>query len=100
MSAWLPSVRGLPRAYWVLWSGMLVNRLGSFVVPFLALYLTRVRGLSIGAAGVIVALWGAGSLASGPIGGILTDRVGRRSTLLAGTALGALAMLHLGVARA
>lgn len=91
---------GLPRAYWVLWTGMLVNRLGGFVVPFLAIYLTRVRGLSLATAGAIVALWGAGSLASGPVGGILADRVGRRTTLLLGSTLGALSMVHLGVARA
>ena len=78
---------------------MLVNRLGSFVVPFLALYLTRERGMSAAATGVVVALWGAGSLASGPVGGILADRIGRRRTLLAGSVLGAVAMLHLGVAR-
>lgn len=78
---------------------MLINRLGGFVVPFLALYLTRERGMSVAAAGVVVALWGAGSLASGPVGGILTDRIGRRRTLLAGCGLGAVAMLHLGIAR-
>ena len=27
---------GLPSTYWFLWMGTLVNRLGSFVVPFLA----------------------------------------------------------------
>ncbi len=42
---------GLPRAYWALWVGLLVNRVGSFVVPFLSLYLTQERGLSVTEAG-------------------------------------------------
>ena len=34
-------VRGLPRTYWILWTGALINRLGGFVMPLLALYLWR-----------------------------------------------------------
>jgi hypothetical protein len=38
---------GLPRAFWFLWTGTLVNRLGTMVLPFLALYLTDERGISV-----------------------------------------------------
>ena len=31
---------GFPRTFWLLWAGTIVNRLGGFVIPFLALYLT------------------------------------------------------------
>ena len=89
----------LPRAFWFLWAGMLVNRLGGFIVPFLALYLTEERGLPVEQAGLIVTLWGAGSLLSGPFGGHLADSIGRRKTLGLGTLLGAAAMLSLGFAR-
>ncbi len=34
---------GLPRPFWFLFAGTFVNRLGSFVLPFLALYLTLAR---------------------------------------------------------
>jgi hypothetical protein len=34
---------GLPPAYWLLWVGTLINRLGTFVIPFLTLYLTSRR---------------------------------------------------------
>ena len=50
---------GLPRPFWVLWTGMLVNRAGSFVVPFLAIYLTQARGFSAAQAGIVAALYGA-----------------------------------------
>jgi MFS family permease len=74
---------GLPPTFWWLWLGMLVNRLGSFVVPYLAIYITSQRGASVAQAGVIASLYGAGSIGSGPVGGALADRVGRRATLLA-----------------
>jgi MFS family permease len=92
-------VRGLPKAYWILWTGALINRLGGFVMPLLALYLTGERHLSVEQAGLVVSVYGAGALISGPVGGFFADRAGRRPTLLAGLVLGALAMLHLAFAR-
>ncbi len=56
---------GLPSSYWLLWTGTLVNRLGAFVMPFLALYLTRERGFSVEQAGFVAALHGAGVVVSG-----------------------------------
>lgn len=92
-------VRGLPRTYWVLWVGSLVNRLGAFVVPFLALYLTRERGYTVEQAGLVASLHGAGTVLAGPLGGTLADRVGRRITLAGGLWAGSAGMLFLGFAR-
>jgi MFS family permease len=89
---------GLPRAFWVLWAGTLVNRLGGAVFPFLAVYLTRERGLSAERAGLVVGLYAAGGMIAGPAGGALADRAGRRPTLLLGTTGAAAAMLGLGFA--
>ena len=55
---------------------MLVNRSGTMVLPFMTLYLTESRGFSISDAGLVMALWGAGSICGGFIGGKLTDKVG------------------------
>jgi MFS family permease len=93
-------MRGLPRTFWYLWTGALINRLGAFVFTYLAIYLTRARHFSVASAGLIVSLWGIGGIASGPVGGILADRLGRRHTMLLGFLLGALAMVQLGLARA
>ncbi|AGC42164.1 major facilitator family transporter [Myxococcus stipitatus DSM 14675] len=90
---------GFPRTYWVLWIGTLVNRLGSFVVPFLALYLTRERGFSVERAGLVVSLYGVGAVIASPLGGMLADRVGRRITLAGGLWLGSIGMVCLGFAR-
>ncbi|WUH91780.1 MFS transporter [Streptomyces sp. NBC_00433] len=74
---------GLPRQFWWLWTSTLVNRLGGFVVTFLALYLTVQRGYSAAYAGLVAALFGLGGAAGAVLGGVLADRVGRRGTLLA-----------------
>jgi MFS family permease len=90
---------GLPRTFWSLWAGTLVNRVGTFVEPFLALYLTQARDLSAGRAGVVVALVGGGSVISQPLGGALSDRVGRRPTLVGGMVASGLAITALAFAR-
>jgi MFS family permease len=90
---------GLPRTYWTLWVGMLLNRLGGAVFFLLGLYLTRERGLPAEVAGLIISLHAAGGLFAGPLGGALADRFGRRATLLAGTACAGTLMLALGLAR-
>ncbi|WP_424215470.1 MDR family MFS transporter [Streptomyces sp. BI20] len=84
------SVSGLPTAFWWLWVSTLVNRLGAFVATFMTLYLTLERGFSASFAGLVAALYGLGGVVSTPIAGVLTDRLGRRPTLLVsqlGTAL-------------
>ncbi|MFI9551244.1 MDR family MFS transporter [Nonomuraea endophytica] len=89
-------VGGLPKPFWALWSGTLVNRLGTMVLPFTGVYLTQARGLSVAAAGLVMALFGAGSLISQLLAGVLTDRIGRRATLAGGMLATAAAMMWLG----
>ncbi|MBP2065503.1 MDR family MFS transporter [Streptomyces iranensis] len=76
------SVSGLPREFWWLWTSTLVNRLGGFVATFLAMYLTVDRGYSALFAGLVGALHGLGGAVSAVVAGVLTDRLGRRPTLL------------------
>jgi MFS family permease len=90
---------GLPAPFWRLWAASLVNRLGGFVVPFLALYLGDERGVSAASAGSIVGFFGAGSVIAGPLGGLLADRVGRRATIVLGMGLSAVSMIVLAFSR-
>ncbi|MDN0194238.1 MFS transporter [Streptomyces sp. S.PNR 29] len=76
------TVSGLPRAFWWLWTSTLVNRLGAFVATFMALYLTLDRGYSASYAGLVAALHGLGQVVSSLGAGVMTDRLGRRPTLL------------------
>ncbi|RKE19800.1 MFS transporter [Streptomyces sp. TLI_171] len=74
---------GLPRQFWWLWTSTLVNRLGGFVVTFLSMYLTAERHYSPAYVGLVAALFGLGSAVAALGAGVLTDRLGRRPTLLA-----------------
>ncbi|KUL37923.1 MFS transporter [Streptomyces sp. NRRL F-4489] len=90
---------GLPGAFWVLWGGSLVNRLGAMVNPFLSLYLTGVRHVPLATAGLVLAVGGAGSVISQPLGGYLADRFGRRAALTGGMLANGATLLVLGHAR-
>jgi MFS family permease len=92
-------VEGLPAPFWWLWVGTLVNRAGTFIEPFIILYLTGPQHLSVATAGTVVTIWGAGSVISQPIGGYLTDRVGRRFALSLGMFAVAAALGLLAIAR-
>lgn len=90
------SVAGLPRAFWWLWASTLVNRLGAFVATFMTLYLTVDRGVSAAFAGLVVSLHGLGGVISSLVAGVMTDRLGRRPTLLAAQASTAFSVALLG----
>jgi len=94
------AVGGLPRVFWTIWWGLIVNRLASFVIAFLSIYLVRERRFGPAEAGRIVALYGAGMTIAGPLGGLLADRIGRRTTMVAALVLGAGAVGGLAFVRA
>ncbi len=71
----------LPGQYWILFAGTLVNRFGTFVLPFLVIYL-RMRGYDGKVIGFTLGAYGAGALIAGIIGGYLCDRIGRKPTML------------------
>jgi predicted MFS family arabinose efflux permease len=94
------SLLGLPRVYWLLWTGALINRVGGTVFALLSIYLTRVRGLSPELAGLVLSLYAGGTTVAGPVGGVLADRIGRRATLILATSGAGTFMLMLGFVRA
>jgi MFS family permease len=78
----------LPRTVYVLELGALVNAFGNGVVlPFLLIYLHNVRGIPFGLAGSAAAVQSAAALASGFLGGTLSDRIGPKRVLLASLAV-------------
>jgi len=87
----LTHARRFPEPFWALVGGSAVQSLGSGVlVPYWGLYLTSELHASGAAAGALLAAAGAMGLVGAPLGGYLTDRLGRRPTLvlgLGGTAL-------------
>ncbi len=67
---------GLTPASWWLSFVMLVNRMGTMVLPFMTLYLTQAKDYSIGKAGLVVSIFGIGSVCGGFLGGKFTDKFG------------------------
>ncbi|KOX09387.1 putative MFS family arabinose efflux permease [Micromonospora profundi] len=100
MRSWFrDTTGGLPTTFWYLWTGTLINRLGSFVLIFLAIYLTQERGFSASQAGLVLGLWGVGGAVGTTVGGTLADRWGRRPTLFTAHVGAAAMMIALGLAR-
>ncbi|WP_427920966.1 MDR family MFS transporter [Streptomyces sp. cg40] len=93
------TVSGLPREFWWLWTSTLVNRLGAFVSTFMALYLTLDRGYSATYAGLVASLYGLGGVVSSIGSGVMTDRLGRRPTLLIAQSSTAASVALLGFVR-
>jgi len=89
---------GLPRELWILAAATFVNRAGTMALPFLALYLTRERGLSAGAASIALFTYGLGALLTGPLSGRLSDGIGPRPILLGSLLLGGSLMMALPLA--
>jgi MFS family permease len=91
----LDDLRALPRPFWVLFAGTFINRFGTFVWPFLTIYLTR-QGHSLTAAAVAVSTFGVGNSLGNAFGGWLSDHLGRRNTIVIGTtaAAGFLMLLY------
>ncbi|MHA6248966.1 MFS transporter [Pontibacter sp. CAU 1760] len=67
---------GLSRPAWMLSVVMLINRSGSMVTPFLSLYVTDMLGYSLREAGIILSIYGLGSVCGAFLGGWLSDRFG------------------------
>lgn len=67
---------GLSRSTWLLSFIMLINRMGTMVVPFMTLYLTTEMNYSIAKAGFVFGLFGAGAFCGAWLGGRLTDKIG------------------------
>ncbi len=91
-------IRALPSGVWILLGGTLINRFGSFVMPFLAIYLTRM-GYSTARAGLAVGAYGAGHIIASSVGGHLADRIGRRNTIVLSMFASAAAMMALSQVR-
>ncbi len=75
MNPW-KGLNKLPKNVWLLSGATLINRSGTMVLPFLAIYLTKVLGISTADAGVVLTFYGVGSLIVSPFVGKLSDRVG------------------------
>src|SRR5438874_801036 len=94
----LATLRTFPRPVWILCGGCFLNKFGTFVIPFLALYMTR-QGFSVTQAGLAISAYGLGHFVASILGGQLADTIGRRKTIVLSMATVAVSMLLLSQAR-
>ncbi len=73
---------GLSRETWFLSLVILINRSGTMVIPFMSMYSIKQLHFSVVQAGIIMALFGLGSIVGAFIGGKVTDKIGFQSVQL------------------
>ncbi|MGK0365306.1 MAG: MFS family permease [Saprospiraceae bacterium] len=86
---------GLSRDIWLLTLVTLINRSGTMVVPFIAIYLMEELSFSYIQTGIVMSFFGVGSVVGSYIGGILTDTFGHYRTMFWSLLLGGCALLNL-----
>lgn len=88
---------GLNRQTWLLSLVIFINRCGTMAIPFMSIYVTEQLHRSIADAGLIITLFGFGSIAGSLFGGYLTDKLGFRLTQIITAALGGLLFIGFGL---
>lgn len=73
---YINSYKGLSQAAWLLATVMLINRIGSMVIPFLGIYMSSDLGFSKTQIGLVLGCFGLGSVCGSWLGGWLTDKLG------------------------
>jgi predicted MFS family arabinose efflux permease len=75
LSLYKSSFSNLEKNIWILSFASFINRSGSMVLLFTSLYLTKELHFSISQAGLIMSMYGIGSIIGSYLGGWLTDRI-------------------------
>jgi predicted MFS family arabinose efflux permease len=87
---------GLSRNNWYLSIVMLINRSGTMVVPFLTIYCINQLHFTVTEAGLVMTLFGAGSIIGAYFGGWLSDRIGFYDMQIGALITGGLMFILLG----
>ncbi len=98
MNPWR-GVGALPKEVWIQCSATFINRSGTMVLPFLALYLHRTLGFSVQDAGIALTVYGTGAFVSAPFAGRMSDFIGARRLMIASLLLGGVMLFVLMLAK-
>jgi MFS family permease len=69
-------LKNIPKNIWILAAATLINRSGTMVLPFIALYANQILKVSKADAGLVLAVYGVGAFISAPFSGKLSDKIG------------------------
>ncbi|RYD73600.1 MAG: MFS transporter, partial [Sphingobacteriales bacterium] len=92
-NAYKTSFTGLSRETWLLSCVILLNRCGYMAVPFMGLYVTQALHRPESDAGIIISLFGVGSILGAAAGGKLTDVFGYRPVQILASLIGGIFFL-------
>src|SRR5215510_10477778 len=88
-----------PRAFWIYNIIVFIDRLGGFMLyPFFALYLTKKYDINMATVGIVFAVFSVTGMIGSALGGALTDRMGRKTVIVASLLLSSLSALGMGFA--
>ncbi|MHB1611323.1 MAG: MDR family MFS transporter [Sulfobacillus sp.] len=80
----------LPRAFYILLAGRFINLVGnSLVFPFITIYLAARLHAPMSMVGVVMTFYGAAQVLAVLVGGVWSDKLGRRRVMLVSLASGA-----------
>lgn len=82
LSLYAGAYSGFAKEVWLFVLVVFINRAGTMVIPFLSIYLTTQLGYTFSQVGWVLTSYGLGSLSGSFLGGILTDKVGYKKTIL------------------
>jgi len=87
-----------PRQFWVIILSTFIDSLGGGIMfPFLTLYITKKFGVGMTEVGTIFLLYAIPSFISSMVGGVLTDRFGRKIMIILGLIASSATTLALGL---
>lgn len=69
-------LKNIPHNVWMLAFATLINRSGTMVIPYLAIYMNKKIGVSAADAGLVFIFYGIGSFITSMLAGKLSDRIG------------------------
>lgn len=90
------SFSSLSKETWLLSVVMLINRSSTMVVPFMSMYITQSMHRSVADAGLIITLFGVGSVLGSAAGGYFIDKMGFRSVQIFSSVIGGILFLFFG----
>ena len=69
-------LKNIPKNIWMLSIATLINRAGTMVLPFIALYANQILNVSKSDSGLVLAVYGIGAFITAPFAGKLSDKIG------------------------
>ena len=88
-----------PQSFKILAGATFIDRVGGTMIqPFYSLYIAQKFGVSMTTIGLLFGIWAISGVVGNMLGGALTDKIGRKTMLVAGLVLSATSAILMGVA--